>query len=243
MILRRAFLVFVVIMLPAARILAGEPQTPPAADPKDKCCVLEPMIPGKHHFEGAATAGSVARHVEGNPRSKIRVVIYEDLQCRDCAALRRSLDEVLLPRFGKDVAFEFRDFPLPKHSWAREAAIAGRYFQSVDSKIASVFRRHIQGGIASVSAQGFRPALVKFAANHGFEPEKVLKAIADPAFSSAVDADFQQGVAAGIRRTPTVLIGDRTFVESFDLGALQQALGVLVKGSINNETTQKGEHK
>ncbi|MBY0375601.1 MAG: DsbA family protein, partial [Bryobacteraceae bacterium] len=241
-ILRHAFLVFVGIMLPTAQILANEPQTPRASDPKEKCCVLEPMIPSRSHLEGAA-AGSVAGHVEGNPQSKIRVVIYEDLQCRDCAVLRKSLDEVLLPRFGKDVAFEFRDFPLPKHSWAREAAIAGRYFQSIDSKVASAFRRHIQGGITSVSAQGFRPALVKFAANHGFDPEMVLKAIADPAFSNAVDADFQQGVAAGIRRTPTVLIGDKTFVENFDIGALQQTLGVLVRGSMNNETSHKGKHK
>lgn len=88
MILRHAFLVFAVTMLPTARILAGEPQTPRTADPKDKCCVLEPMIPGKPHLEGAAAAGWVARHVEGNPQSKIRVVIYEDLQCRDCAVLR-----------------------------------------------------------------------------------------------------------------------------------------------------------
>ncbi|NWF85183.1 MAG: thioredoxin domain-containing protein, partial [Bryobacteraceae bacterium] len=56
--------------------------------------------------------------VEGNPSSPVRVVIYEDLQCSDCAAFRKMLDEKLLPRYGSKVAFEHRDFPLAKHSWA-----------------------------------------------------------------------------------------------------------------------------
>ena len=36
--------------------------------------------------------------VEGRADSPVRVVIYEDLQCPDCAVFRRMMDEKLLPR-------------------------------------------------------------------------------------------------------------------------------------------------
>ena len=62
--------------------------------------------------------------IEGNPKSNVRVVIFEDLQCPDCAVFRKMLDEKLLPKYKATVAFEHHDFPLAKHSWARQAAVA-----------------------------------------------------------------------------------------------------------------------
>ena len=62
--------------------------------------------------------------VEGRADSTVRAVIYEDLQCPDCAAFERMLNEKLLPQYGGKVAFIHRDFPLAKHAWARRAAIA-----------------------------------------------------------------------------------------------------------------------
>jgi len=43
--------------------------------------------------------------VEGRTESKVRVLIYEDLQCPDCAEFRRMMDEKILPRYGERVAF------------------------------------------------------------------------------------------------------------------------------------------
>lgn len=73
----------------------------------------------------ASTAGLPAQPlVEGLPESRVRVLIYEDLQCPDCAAFRRMMDEKILPRYASEVAFVHRDFPLAKHAWARKAAVA-----------------------------------------------------------------------------------------------------------------------
>lgn len=58
------------------------------------------------------------RAVEGSAQSAVRVVIYEDLACQDCAGFRRVMDETLLPRFGSTAAFEHHDFPLAQHVWA-----------------------------------------------------------------------------------------------------------------------------
>lgn len=36
---------------------------------------------------------------EGNPAGRVRVLIYEDLQCGDCDTLRHLLDDRLLPKY------------------------------------------------------------------------------------------------------------------------------------------------
>src|SRR5579875_2251909 len=81
--------------------------------------------------------------VEGNPATKVRVVIYEDLQCPDCAVFRTMLDEKLLPRYGDRVAFEHHDFPLDKHKWARPAAIISRYFTSIRPQLGIQYRQYM----------------------------------------------------------------------------------------------------
>src|ERR1035441_10150566 len=46
--------------------------------------------------------------VEGRADSPVRAVIYEDLQCPDCAAFRLMMDEKLLPEYAGKVAFVHR---------------------------------------------------------------------------------------------------------------------------------------
>src|ERR1700691_1544683 len=88
----------------------------------------------------AAMLSAQIRLVEGNPRSSVRVIIYEDLQCPDCADFRVMLDQELLTRFRSQVAFEHRDFPLAKHAWARKAAIASRFLEGISQAAALEFR-------------------------------------------------------------------------------------------------------
>ena len=48
---------------------------------------------------GVASAAR-ADIVEGNPSSPVKVLIYEDLQCPDCATFRNTLDESSSPKYG-----------------------------------------------------------------------------------------------------------------------------------------------
>ena len=47
--------------------------------------------------------------IEGNAKSPVRILIFEDLGCSDCATLRKMLDEHLLPKYKTRAAFEHRD--------------------------------------------------------------------------------------------------------------------------------------
>jgi protein-disulfide isomerase len=162
--------------------------------------------------------------VEGFAESKVRVLIYEDLQCPDCAAFRRMMDESLVPRYASRVAFVHRDFPLAKHAWARKAAIAARYFAGVKPEMGLAYRRYILSTIHETTPDNFNDRLAQFARDQRIDPQPAVAALEDPRLAALVERDFQDGVARGLAKTPTVLVGDKLFVEHFAVEAISQAI-------------------
>src|SRR5207342_276249 len=81
---------------------------------------------------------------------------------------------------------------LAKHAWARRAAIAARFFTARDPKLGLEYRRETMAGIKETRAENFNEKL-----------------------AAAVEKDFQDGVARGVARTPTVLVNGKPFVETF----------------------------
>lgn len=160
--------------------------------------------------------------IEGNPASAVRVVFFEDLQCGDCMRFRRMMDSALLPRFGDRVAFEHRDFPLPKHSWARAAAVAARHFAERSPAAGIDFRRETLECLKQISPETLPEHIRTFALAHGLDPAAAL--IANPEIEAAVEADYQMGVARGVAKTPTVFAGETPLIEVFTVEEISQAI-------------------
>jgi len=185
-----------------------------------------PLLPILVLTVGAAMAQPL---VEGNPKSAVRVIAYEDLQCPDCAAYRRMLDERLLPRYGPKVAFEHRDFPLAKHAWARQAAIAARFFQEISPELGVACRRHFLSNIRQTNPANFNERLAAFATEHGADPQKAVAALQDARLAALVESDYQEGVARGVAKTPTVFVDGTPFVETFTIEELSKAIEAALK--------------
>lgn len=153
--------------------------------------------------------------MEGNKSSPVKVLIYEDLQCGDCAAFRKMLDEQLMPKYGEKVLFEHRDFPLPKHAWARMAAVASRHFQDTSEELALKWRRQVLHGRRSITVGSFMSYLEEFATANNADPRKAVTALSDKRLQDLVEQDYAEGVARGIARTPTALVNGEPFIETF----------------------------
>jgi len=161
---------------------------------------------------------------EGRVGSKVRVVIYEDLQCPDCAHFRVVLDQQLLPKYGSQVEFVHRDFPLAKHPWARTAAIAARYFAEKDPKLGLEFRRHTMATQRQTNPENFNDRLKAFAKDHGIDPEEAVAALSNARYAEAVEKDFQEGVGRGIVHTPTALVNGVPFIETFTFEEISKGI-------------------
>lgn len=178
---------------------------------------------------GAVVAATRSEVVEGNPRSPVRVVIYEDLQCSDCARLRALLDEKILPKYGNRVAFIHRDFPLPRHDWARLAAIAGRWVAEQDAAAGIAFRREIFSEQNSLTSRNLQPWLEEFAARYKLDTKGIVAALRDTRLSTLVDQDLASGVARTVARVPAVFLGSQTLVETILEDDLVRALDESLK--------------
>jgi protein-disulfide isomerase len=153
--------------------------------------------------------------VEGRADSNVRVVIFEDLQCSDCASFRRMLDQKLLPKYADRVAFVHKDFPLAKHAWARKAAIAARFFESRSPELGLAYRKHILATLLETNGENFNARLGDFAERHGVPSSDATAALSDGNLAARVERDFQDGVARGVAKTPTVFVNGRPFIERF----------------------------
>jgi len=173
----------------------------------------------------AMSAMAAEQHLlEGAAQSPVHVLIYEDLQCPDCADFRTMLDKELLPRYSATVRFEHRDFPLAKHAWARKAAIAARFFEEAQPGLGVTYRKYALTNLREITPANFNAILSQFAAGHGVDSAKALSALSDERLAALVEKDYQEGVARGIAKTPTILVNGRPFIETFAFEDVAKAI-------------------
>lgn len=179
----------------------------------------------------AMTAIAQPHLVEGKSDSPVRVVIYEDLQCPDCADFRVMLDTKLLPKYGVKVAFEHRDFPLPKHKWARPASIVARFFFEQRPAVAVLWRQETMRDQAKITPENFDAYLAAFAQRNGVDPVKAHAALNEVALADFIKKDYEEGVARGIAHTPTALVNGAPFIETFTFEQIAAGIETALKES------------
>jgi protein-disulfide isomerase len=173
----------------------------------------------------ATFANAAEQHLmEGSATSTVRVLIYEDLQCPDCADFRNMLDRQILPRYSTTVGFEHRDFPLAKHAWARKAAIAARFFEEAQPGLGIAYRKYALSNLRAINLDNFNDRLSEFAQAHGVDPAQSVASLSDQRLAVLVEKDYQEGVARGIAKTPTILVNGTPFIETFAFEDVAKAI-------------------
>lgn len=152
--------------------------------------------------------------VEGNLASPVRLVIYEDMECGDCARFEAVLEQKLLPKYGSKILVVHRDFPLGKHDWARQAALAARWVWEQDSERGIAIRRELLSEQDSITARNLNSWLYEFAVRNHLDVKGIIESLSDPRIGALVDQDRQAAVARGVSKTPTAYVGGQAFVET-----------------------------
>lgn len=127
------------------------------------------------------------------------------------------LEGSLLPKYRGRVEFVHRDFPLPKHSWAREAAIIGHL-------AGPGWRTFILNRMATTTRETLAERVWEYCEAAGINTEKVLIGLTDTKIESIIDADIREGQARGVTRTPSVFVNEEPFIEKFKLEDITAAI-------------------
>ena len=182
--------------------------------------------------QNLAAAAEVLRPPKG---AKVAIVVFEDLQCPDCARAASLVQEAAKTYKIPVVRY---DFPLPMHPWAFDGAVLARFFGSKSPALGIEFREYIfqrqqeiTGASSAVDATGqkqrLRAAAEKFAQQHNV----TLPFVVDPQnkFANEVRADKHLGERIGIQHTPTLYVvndsrSGRPFIEVVDRSQLFQMI-------------------
>ncbi len=156
--------------------------------------------------------------------SKIALVVFEDLQCPDCARAAPLVDEAAKAYKIPVVRY---DFPLPMHDWSFEGAVIAHYFDSKSPALGADFRDYIFKHQPEITAQNLRSFADQFAQEH----KTILPFVVDPQGRFAAEVRRMQniGMRVGIQHTPTLyVVSDNKqgapFVEVVDRGKLFQLI-------------------
>ena len=158
------------------------------------------------------------------PGAKVAVVVFEDLECPDCA---RAYPLVWDVANAHHVPVVLHDFPLSKHPWSFEAAVYARYFDTKSQKLGNDFRGYIYKNQPQITLENLRQYVQKFADDNkvplpfAVDPQGTLKA--------KIQADYALGQKIGLEHTPTIFVvgngGPSTpFVEVVDRSQLTQII-------------------
>lgn len=174
----------------------------------------------------ASTAFSAdASSLKPPPGAKVAIVMFEDLECPDCA---RAYPVVWEAANAHHIPVVLHDFPLSKHPWSFDAAIYARYFDTKSTKLGNDFRGYIYQNQQQISPENLHQYIQRFA-----DQNKVpLPFAVDPQgkLREKVQTDYALGQRIGLEHTPTIFVvgsngGPSTpFVEVVDRDKLTQII-------------------
>lgn len=158
------------------------------------------------------------------PGAKVALVVFEDLQCPDCA---RAYPLVWEAANAHHIPVVLHDFPLPMHNWSYDAAVWARFFDTTSIKLGNDFRSYIYKNQTAITRETLQQYVQKFA-----DANKIALPFAkDPEgkLAEKVQADMALGRKIGLEHTPTIfVIGQGTvstpFVEVVDRDQLSQII-------------------
>ena len=188
----------------------------------------DPPTPAEGAAPGTAEVVRADSHrLSSAADGRVTFVEFLDFECEACRAAYPAVEELRKEYAGR-VTFVLRYFPVDGHRNAVPAALAVEA-AARQGKLEAMYRRMYEtqsewGEQTDSKAAVFRG----FAADLGLDLAEYDRAVADPATLARVQVDRTDGIALGVRGTPTFFVnGTRVDARSAtDLkNAIDAALG------------------
>ncbi|MGE5208975.1 MAG: DsbA family protein [Alphaproteobacteria bacterium] len=146
-------------------------------------------------------------HIRGNPDAPVTLEEFGDFQCPPCGQFAAFVHE-LLKEYDSRLRVVFRNFPLPAHKHAQEAAQAaeaaglqGKFWEMYDT----LYREQALWSEAS-NARGL---FESYAGAIGLDVDQFKKDMDSDKVRERIDSDHALAESLGVKVTPTLFINNR----------------------------------
>jgi protein-disulfide isomerase len=165
----------------------------------------------------------------GKEGAKVTLVEFGDYQCPACAAAHPIIKQVMDSYKGNpDVSFVFRHFPLDIHPNAIPASLSaeaageqGKYWEMYD--------KLYQNQNEWASLNNPLDTFVRYAKEIGINEGQFKSAVEQRKHINIVNADYDDGEAAGVTSTPTFFLNGEKLVGVPDPNELKQKIDEKLK--------------
>jgi len=162
-------------------------------------------IPPSNSVVGKSDTESM--HIRGNPNAPVTLEEFGDFQCPPCGTFA-TFGEQLLKEYDSRLRIVFRNFPLPAHEHARDAALAaeaaglqGRFWEMYDV----LYREQVFWSYAPNARQLFE----SYAGTIGLNLDQFRKDMDGEKAKERLDSDHARGDSLGVKVTPTFFINNQ----------------------------------
>jgi protein-disulfide isomerase len=166
-----------------------------------------PQLKNIPESQRVSARSDTSAHVRGNPGAPVTLEEFADFQCPPCGQFAPFAEE-LLREYDSRLRIVFRNFPLPAHEHAHEAAIAaeaagfqGKFWEMHDT----LYREQS----AWSKAPNARELFESYAGILGLDMDQFKKDMDSDKARERVDSDHGLGNSLGVKVTPTLFINNR----------------------------------
>lgn len=166
-----------------------------------------PQVKNIPENQTVPATSDASAHVRGNPAAPVTLEEFADFQCPPCGQFAPFAEE-LLHEYDSRLRIVFRNFPLPGHEHAREAALAaeaagfqGKFWEMHDT----LYREQSDWS----KAPNARELFESYAGTLGLNIEQFKKDMDGDKAKERVDSDHALADSLGIKVTPTLFINKR----------------------------------
>ncbi|HEV7675400.1 MAG TPA: thioredoxin domain-containing protein [Candidatus Angelobacter sp.] len=153
-------------------------------------------------------------HVLGDEHAPVTLVEYGDYECPHCGRAHPIVKEVLR-RFGSEVRFVFRHFPLTQiHPFAESAAETAEF-----AGAHQLFWKMHDGLFENQFRLGL-PLFFELTKLLGLSTSELQTALETGAYTPRVRSDFMGGIRSGVNGTPTFFINGHRHDGTYELADL-----------------------
>jgi protein-disulfide isomerase len=166
-----------------------------------------PQVKNIPDTQSVSAGSDSSAHIRGKPDAPVTLEEFADFQCPPCGQFAPFAEE-LLREYDSRLRVVFRNFPLPAHEHAREAAMAaeaagfqGKFWEMHDT----LYREQPTWS----KAPNARELFESYAGTLGLDMDQFKKDMDSDKARERVDSDHALGDSLGIKVTPTLFINKR----------------------------------
>lgn len=145
--------------------------------------------------------------VQGNPDAGTTVTVFEDFACPHCRTYNLSVLPTIASQYIEpgDIRYEHYDFPVVNETSWRAASAARAVQERADANAFFTYAKALYENQSQLGPDTY----ASLANDMDLDGAAVRQAAEDQTYEPTVSANMATGKDRGVRRTPTVFVGDK----------------------------------